>query len=134
MLRRILLLICLAFVVVIYAFPCFVLPFGTYKATYTDPITEEKETECWKFGFDKTIKDEDGNLVYYYRLKGDKIELANDEEFSSTKEISLSNAYTFDVDFVLYQLKFVNSIGIWASVGIGVLALVCIITIPNRKK
>lgn len=134
MLRRILLLLCLAFVVVVYAFPCFVLPIGNYEAKYKNILTNEEETKTLTFTFDKTIKDENGDVVYYYRMKGNKIELSNDQEFTSSTEISLSNAYTIIFTPLGIEMKFVNKIGVWATVGVGVVALLCVITIPSRKR
>lgn len=134
MFRRIILLLCLVFAIFVYAFPCFVLPFGTYKATYTNALTQETETAYMSFTFDGKIKDEDGNIVNYYRLKGNKIEVSDDEDFSSTHALSLTNAYTVTLTPLGYEIKYINQIGLWASVGVGVLALLCIVTIPSRRR
>ena len=129
--RKILLIICIAFVVLCYGYPCFILPFGEYSHKETSEVlgADVTVTYSYKFGFDRkaTYTSGDTSIEYNYKLKGNKIILSLDEEFGNLddSEIIISNIYKFG--------EYINPIGLWSTVGIGILALVLVITIPKRK-
>ena len=50
MLRKILLLVCIAFAVLCYGYPCLIMPIGSYEYTYETAGVSVKET--YSFGFD----------------------------------------------------------------------------------
>ena len=109
--RKILLLICIAFVVLCYGYPCFILPFGEYK--YEETVAEVTTTYSMKFGFDgkATMTIDDISTDYNYKLKGNNVILSEDEEFgnSDDNEIVISSMYKLG--------EAVNSIGMFATIG-----------------
>ena len=128
MFRKILLLICIAFVVVCYGYPCLILPFGSYEHTYE--VLGVSVTESYSFGFDGKVTRKIGELEeeMYYKLKGNKIYFSDDKEFdfedglySSISSISRIGDYT-------------NKIANYISIGAGALALVLVVTIPKNRK
>ena len=126
MLRKILLLICFAFVVVCYGYPCFILPFGQYEYSYEAAgITV---TSSYSFGFDGKVKIKLAELESesFYKLKGNKIVISEDDKFEdSDMELKLASMYSIG--------NYTNKIGMFSTIGLGVLALVLIITIPSKK-
>ena len=74
MLRKIVLILCVAFVVVCYGYPCFILPFGEYvRTTEIGNITTES---TYNFDWDGTVTKEDEfgiTTKYYYKLKGNEV-------------------------------------------------------------
>ena len=123
--RKLLLILCIAFVVVCYGYPCLVLPFGTYSCK-TEVLGEEV-TSTIKFGFDKkaeyTIGDESVELNY--KLSGNTVILSVDEEFDdSDMEITIGSIYRIG--------EYHNLVGLLTTIGIGILALCLVVTIPKK--
>lgn len=123
--RKLLLILCIAFVVVCYGYPCLVLPFGTYSCK-TEVLGEEI-TSTIKFGFDKkaeyTIGDESVELNY--KLSGNTVILSADEEFDdSDMEITIGSIYRIG--------EYHNLVGLLTTIGIGILALCLVVTIPKK--
>lgn len=133
MLRKIILMICIAFIVVCYGYPCLVLPFGDYQCNYTDPISGDKieVTMQFKFGGKLIIDDDEG----FYKQSGNKIIISEDETFDDEDlTIKLNNMYTFD--FALLpgmSMTFKNNIGMYAAIGVGVLSVILVLTAPSKK-
>ncbi len=128
--RKILLILCIAFVVVCYGYPCFVLPIGTYKYTATTKIGDKEISTTTTYEFDfkgnAVIKNGDVETEYKYKLKGDEIILSLDEEFDDNDlKIQISSMYKLN--------GAINSIGMWITIGVGVLAFVLVITIPRKN-
>ena len=128
MLRKIVLILCVAFVVVCYGYPCFILPFGEYvRTTEIGNITTES---TYNFDWDGTVTKEDEfglTTKYYYKLKGNEVWLSIDEDFESAdKTISINSLYNIDNGYF-------NQVGYYVAIGVGILALVLIITIPRRN-
>ncbi|MBR6778974.1 MAG: hypothetical protein IKM43_02345 [Clostridia bacterium] len=124
--RKILLLICIAFVVVCYGYPCLVLPFGEY--TYTTKVADQEITSTIKFNFKKKATWTIGDLsaTYNYKLKGNEVVLSLDDTFDNEDDVKLSISS-------IYRLgEYNNQIGLWTTIGVGVAALVLVITIPKK--
>ena len=131
MLRKIILMICIAFVVVCYGYPCLIIPFGEYK--FKETIEGEIYEESMKFKFDGTFSI--GDKTGYYKLSGNKIIISEDETFDDADaKIKLRNLYSFDFSILPgMSMTFTNYIGMYASIGVGVLAIVLILTAPNKR-
>ena len=134
MFRKIILLICIAFVVVCYGYPCFVLPFGGYTYKYED-VNGDIQKVVRQFKFDGTMVDEEGEIISYYKLKGNKIIISADETIDEYDlEVSLKNMYEFEMPILLDAVEFKNDIGMYISIGVGALAIIMVLTAPNKSK
>ena len=123
--RKLLLILCLAFVIVCYGYPCLVIPFGTYLCK-TEELGEEVISTI-KFGFDKKAEYTIGDITtdVYYKLSGNTVILSVDEEFNdSDMEITIGSIYRIG--------EYNNLVGLITTIGIGIFALCLIITIPKR--
>lgn len=122
MLRKILLLLCIAITVVCYGWPCLVVPFGKYEGKVGETAVS------YEFGFNGTVvcKYGDETIIGKYELdfknKGIKVTLDGHE----TESIELNNMYSFD-----NLVTFKNQIGEYAMLGIGILAVVIVLISPN---
>lgn len=128
--RKILLIICIAFVVVCYGYPCFILPFGEYK--YTTTVAEETVNTTFKFDFKGKVKISSGESSeeMFYKLKGNTVILSEDETFDdSDTKLNISNMYSIG----LLGENAVNQMGMWSAIGVGVLALLLVVTIPKKS-
>ena len=133
MFRKLLLLICIAFVVVAYGYPCLIVPFGSYTYKYEEDGV--KEEISLQFNFDGTITSTDSDEKSYYKLKGNKIIISEDEDFTDEDlEITLKNIYEFEMPILVSSLEFRNNIGMYATIGVGALAVVLVLTIPSKRK
>lgn len=128
MLRKIVLILCVAFVVVCYGYPCFILPFGEYVRS--TEIGNTKIEATYNFDWDGTITAENElgiTTKYYYKLKGNEVWLSIDEDFEEADDvISINSLYNIGNGFF-------NQVGYYIAIGVGILALVLIITIPRRN-
>ena len=125
MFRKILLLICVAFVVVCYGYPCFLLPFGNYE--YKQEVAGAEITSSYSFAFNGKFTHKVGDIETegFYKLKGNNIILSEDETFDDNDvQIKLTSMYEFN--------NHINKIGIYSTIGIGILSLILIVTIPKR--
>ena len=124
--RKVLLLLCIAFVVVCYGYPCLIVPFGTYKYETTNMGEKYVQTCEFKFNGKAKIKFEDLETEYYYKLKGNKIILSNDKKFDDNDmEIKISSMYKIG--------EAENLIGKIVAIAVGVLAVVLVVTAPSKK-
>ena len=128
MLRKIVLILCVAFVVVCYGYPCFILPFGEYVRS--TEIGNTKIEATYNFDWDGTVTAENKlgiTTKYYYKLKGNEVWLSIDEDFEEADDvISINSLYNIGNGFF-------NQVGYYIAIGVGILALVLIITIPRRN-
>ena len=119
MLRKILLLLCIAITVFCYGWPCLVVPFGTYNGKVGDTDVS------YEFSFNGTVTcrigDETKNGKYQLDFFGKGIKVMLDGE--ETEKIALSNMYRFG--------EFENKIGEYAIIGVGILAVVLVLVSPN---
>jgi len=124
--RKILLTISIVFVVVCYGYPCLILPFGSYKHDTT--VLGEKIETVYEFKFNGQVKISvnDVGSEYFYKLKGNEIIISEDKKFDDTDtKISISSIYNIG--------GAVNVIGQFVAIGVGVMALVLVLTIPKKK-
>lgn len=124
--RKILLVISIAFVVLCYGYPCLILPFGEYK--YETTIAGAKIETIYEFKFNGrvNISVNDAEQQYYYKLKGNEIIISDDKTFNDEdSKLAISSIYKIG--------NMVNQIGQFVAIGIGVMALVLVLTIPSKK-
>ena len=134
MFRKILLLICVAFVVVFYAYPCFILPFGSYTGEIGDG--ETKYEVSMTFGFDGKVKTKIGEYEQeeYYKIDGSSIIISEDKTFDDNDtEIRLNSVYQYTLEDGSLTLDVQNDIGMYMAIGIGVFAVILIL-LPNRRR
>ncbi len=134
MFRKLLLLICLAFVVIGFAYPCVILPVGSYTSKLGNITTS------YKFAADGTMQIEiknkekqdsqenQGKIDAFYKLKGNKVIISLDEKFDD-------NDLTLQINsFYNLQGGFQNISAMVIAGGVGLLALILIVTIPRKRK
>ena len=128
--RKLLSLLCILFVVVCYAYPCFVLPFGEYKLEKV--ISEDQKVELTlKFDLNKvTITEGKIEQVYYYKVDGDEIILSDVTNFTEDDNFKLQLDSMYEIG---YGEKARNDIGMYIAIGVGVLAVVLVL-LPSKKK
>ena len=129
--RKILLLVCITFVVLCYGYPCFILPLGAYSYSETNEVLGEEVTTTYtlEFGFDgKAVASRNKvETEYNYKLKGNRVILSIDEEFGNTddQELVISSMYKIG--------ETVNPVGMYTAIGVGILAIVLVVTIPKKN-
>ena len=124
--RKILLIISILFVVVCYGYPCLILPFGEYKYETTIGGVKFETTYEFKFNGTVTISQNDVEQKCYYKLKGNEVIISDDKKFNDDDmKLSISSIYKLG--------GAVNQIGQFVAIGIGVMALVLVCTIPSKK-
>lgn len=141
MLRKIVLLLCLAFAIVAFGVPCFIIPVGDYDfREKQNGITTEIS---YNFGFKGKVKytekhlDKDGKEVlptvtfeYYYKLKKNKIVLSLDNKFDETDPtLAISNMYRVTDGENMYF----NPYACGVAIGVALLAGVLVCTAPNKR-
>ncbi len=131
MFRKLLLLICLAFVIIGFAYPCVIMPVGSYTATVG------KVSTSYKFAFDGTLKitvETSGSnskgvtTDAFYKLKGNKVIISLDDKFNDNDmQLQICSIYSLAGGFK-------NTSAIVVASGVGVIALLLIVTIPSKRK
>lgn len=131
--RKIYLTLVIALIVLCYGYPMFILPFGSY--TYKEKVGETTTEVSVKFAFDGSYSMKAGGLetTGYYKVKNGKI------YFSSTKDVDTSNDTGAMSIANMYTItsgneKIVNNIGQYTMLGLGVLSLLLVVTIPSSKR
>ena len=124
--RKILLILSIAFVVVCYAYPCLILPVWEYK--HEVKVEDYTVTTIYKFKFGSKvdISINDVKTECYYKLKGREIIISTDEKFEESDERLQINSF-YDVDGAT------NMVGQILVILVGVMDLVLILTIPKKK-
>jgi hypothetical protein len=133
MLRKVLLFLSLAFIVVCYGIPCVILPLGTYETTIGSG--DSAVTFEMKFDFKGNVKTKSSESEewssMFYKLKGQTVIISSDKEFDdSDMKMSIENMYEVNYPIV-GSLK--NDIGFYIAIGVGILDLLLIATIPSKK-
>ncbi len=143
--RKIFLILCFAFFVVAFGYPCIILPYTNY--TYTYQIEDEEETNSitlnFKLNGKVTIKGEltifsisildDSEIEMYYKLNftSRTITIAYDEDFDiELFTLSIANIYTISGSLINYT----NTFAIIISIAVAAATLVLILTIPSRRR
>ena len=122
MLRKVMLLLCIAITVFCYGWPSLVVPFGTYKGKVGD------EAVSYEFSFNGTVvyktSEETKNGKYELDFMHNAVKITLDGE--ETQVQTLKNMYEFD--------SFKNQIGQYVILGVGILAIVLVLISPNGNK
>ncbi len=141
MLRKIVLLLCVAFAVVCFGYPCLILPIGSYeldKPLYDSGYSGLEAVTTYQFKFngkvERTIKlkDESNGIstteTLYYKLKGNKIIFSKEKTPTKEEEgqwIAISSIFRLgNGAFNVYACG--------ASIGVALLAAVLIVTAPKK--
>ena len=124
MLRKIVLILCVAFVVVCYGYPCFILPFGEYvRTTEIGNITTES---TYNFDWDGTVTKEDelGITTIFVThdqeeamRMSDRIYLMHEgqiEQEGSPMDLYLNPETPFAAGFMGHYNLYEESTGFWA--------------------
>lgn len=125
--RQTLLILSIAFVVICYAYPCLVLPFGEY--VHKETVAGQKIETVYEFKFNgtATVSVDDVETKMYYKLKGNDVILSEDKTFDDN-DLKLEIKSLYNVGGAT------NQIGQFIAIGVGIMAIVLICTIPNQKK
>lgn len=131
--RKIYLTLIIALVVLCYGYPMFVLPFGSY--TYKEKTGDAVVEYSIKFQFDGSYSIKMGGLenTGYYKVKNGKIYFDTDKEVDTSSDsgaMSLTNMYTITSG----SIKIVNNIGQYTMLGLGVLSLLLVVSIPSSRR
>lgn len=141
--RKLFLTIAIAFVVLCYGYPMFILPFGSYNYEYK--VADTKHTVTLTFKFDGSYKMAEGETVIdggYYKLKGNKIYLNDEKNFDDVSELdsmTINNMYNVKSSFTIGGVEFAarefqNKVGVYIAIGVGVLSLLMVLSFPNRRR
>ena len=135
MLRKFLLLLCLAFAVVAFGYPCFVVPFGSYDYKITNNGVTNEFSYSFKFNgtvvitnFNAENGEKESEFTSYYKLKGNKIIISPDKKFDDDNNsiMAIASIYRLgDTAFNVYACA--------VSIGVGLIAAVLILTFPIKK-
>ena len=129
MFRKLLLLICIAFVVVCYGYPCLILPLGSYSYSYED-LEGNKQEYSIQFNFNGTAIVDESETISYYKLSGDKVIISSDKNFEGDVfELKIKNLYELEGEVVVK-----NNIAMYSTIGVGALAVVLVLITPNRGR
>lgn len=137
--RKIFLTLTIALVVFCYGYPMFVLPFGDYKYSYKVGDATKTITMNFKFDGSYAVKGDAPETTGYYKVKKGKLYLASSKddlkEVDENDGVPISNMYEFGYELgTLGNVKFENTIGKYTMIGVGVLSLLLVISIPNRRR
>lgn len=136
--RKIFLTLAIAFVVLCYGYPMFILPFGSYKYNYK--VGDQTKTVELQFKWDGSYKLDDS--TGFYKLKGNKIYLNDTKDFGNLDDktyMIISNMYNVKFSMPIGEsadvsVQFSNKIGEYVAIGIGVVSLLLVLSIPNRRR
>ena len=129
MFRKLLLLICIAFVVVCYGYPCLILPLGSYSYSYED-LEGNKQEYSIQFNFNGTAIVDESETISYYKLSGDKVIISSDKNFEGDVfELKIKNLYELEGEVVVK-----NNIAMYSTIGVGVLAVILVFITPNKGR
>lgn len=76
---------------------------------------------------------------YFYKLSGNKVIISDDETFDDNDmKLAISNMYQINMPQLLSITDTeanlaTNQVGMWVTIGVGVLALLLVVTIPRRS-
>lgn len=124
--KRILLFLCLIFVVVAYGYPCFALPFGTYKNTIEYDGVKTTTTLNLKFNGTAVMKVGDVETTYNYKINDGEVELY-------IEGYENEPVYEFEIHAFNKVGNMTNMVGTYISIAFGVVAIIAI-CLPYKKK
>lgn len=129
MLKKILLLLSIAFVVVCYGYPFLVLPFGQYSTKLEIAGAEVEMTVQFSFEGEAKVKIGEGEeVVFFYEVKDRNVELKVNSEADPSYVFNLDSLY--EINFGSQTLR--NDIGMYAAIGVGALAVILVL-LPTKK-
>lgn len=125
--RRILLLLCVVFVALAYAVPCFVLPFGSYEQTSEVAGVSVKTTLSLTINGEAKYKIGDTEEVKcFYKIKDGEVNLYLEKDSEEVFQTLTINSFN-----KLNGMK--NKIGDYITIAFGVIAVVGIL-LPYKKR
>lgn len=126
--RKVFLLLIIAFIVVCFGYPCIILPFGEYK--YETKIGDSTVVvSSFKFKFNGEVKykylgfEGEG----FYKLKGNKVIISNDKKFDSS-DLTLKITSMYNI------AENENLVGQIIMATVGIVAALLVVTIPKKRK
>lgn len=129
MFRKILLIICMAFFVLCYVYPCVMLPFGSYSGEIGSGDSKVERTMTFDTKGKVKIKTAEDEREYFYKMDGRTVIISEDETFDETDySVRLNSIYEF-----AYENQMINNIGFYMAIGVGAFALILIL-LPNRRR
>lgn len=129
MFRKILLIICMAFFVLCYVYPCVMLPFGSYSGKIGSGDSKVERTMTFDTKGKVKIKTADDEREHYYKMDGRTVIISEDDVFDEDDySVRLNSIYEFN-----YENQMVNNIGFYMTIGVGAFALILIL-LPNRRR
>jgi len=136
MMKKILMLLCIAMLAFTFAFPIFVYPFGEYSGTST--VAGKEINYSASFHFDGTVDYKLGNTTQhmYYKVKDKKIYTSINKDFeikdSSKPFMELNSLYSINVVDTDITIK--STVGICLTIGYGILLLLCVAGIISDNR
>lgn len=138
-LRKVILMLCIAFAVVAFGFPLFVVPFGSYDGEGYETIADGTEIQyrySYEFGFDgkvtytKTTYDRKAELEkheYYYKTHKNKIFFSEDGvNYNHQEYMTIASIIRLgDGSFNVYSCA--------VAIGVAVVAGALVLTAPNKR-
>ena len=129
MFRKILLLICMAFIALVYAYPCVMMPFGSYSGSIGSGDSKVERTMTFDTKGKVKIKTADDEREHYYKMDGRTVIISEDETFNEDDySVRLNSIYEFN-----YENQMVNNIGLYMTIGVGALMFLLIV-LPNKRR
>lgn len=143
MIRKIFLILCLAFGVLAFGYPCLILPVGSYTQTISTELVST--TLTYKFHWNgkvtkiETITPKEGDKLeteteLFYKLDWKNgVRTSEDETFDDNDDLlPIANVFRITGPKGVFQLR--NQLAMWISIAVGVVDLFLIVTIPRKHK
>lgn len=128
--RKIFLTLTIALVVLCYAYPMFVLPFGSYTYKKDDL----QGTATFKIDGSYSIKLGDSETTGFYKVKNGKIYIGDEKDVDTSDDGSAIATVNNFYSITILNAKLENPIGKYSMLGIGVVSLLLVLSIPDRKR
>lgn len=143
MIRKIFLILCLAFGVLAFGYPCLILPVGSYTQTITkDDVSSTLSYNFhWNGKVTQTMilepkggeKTEDVKEFFYKLDWKNGVRISEDKNFDDKDALlPIANVFRITGPLGIYQLR--NQLAMWISIAVGVVDLLLIVTIPRKHK
>ena len=139
MIRKLLLILSIVFAVFAFGYPCMIFPYTNYTFTYSEKDVEISST--LKFQLNGRVKiTGDSSLGsiglveqenYYYKIsfKDQQVLISDSKEFENSMKLDLKNIYSLGSNE-----GYTNNVAKWTSLGVGVVALLLVISMPTKRK
>ncbi len=139
MIRKLLLILSIVFAVFAFGYPCMIFPYTNYTFTYSEKDVEISST--LKFQLNGRVKiTGDSSLGsiglveqenYYYKIsfKDQQVLISDSKEFENSMKLDIKNIYSLGSNE-----GYTNNVAKWTSLGVGVVALLLVISMPTKRK